>query len=674
LLKPLAVFVLFTIPATELFAATPSVVHLPQNVRPLRYRAHLSIDPAQPSFAGSIEIDVSLSATTDTVWLNATDLDVTRALVRSGHSTSTAEIAPQENEFVRLTIRPAVGAGEAWLSLEYRGKLREDSTAGAFRRKSAAGEWYVYSTSTAIDARRIFPSFDQPDYKTPWTLAITAPRGNIALANTGTVSERTEGDRVTVEFAESRPLPSELVAFAVGPFALHDAGKSGSGRTPMRVVAPKGRAAEGKLAAELARTILPRLEEYTAEPYGFGKLDHIALLEGAFGGVENPGLIQYLGRLLLVTPGQEQNRREELEGLMAHEMAHQWFGDLVTQSEWNDVWLSEGITTWMGQKIADLSLPPARRGLRMAASRESAMRIDAGPKARPVRLEMSTRAEMRQVYAHVVYAKGASFVSMLEEWLGQDAMKRVMRRFIRDHRYGTATTADFVTAVRGETGNEIGAISHSLLDRPGVPVVSAALECGGGRPRLRLRQAPYAPVGMAVSGGGEPWTIPVCVRSPDGIDCTVLAEPVGELELKSAKSCPAWVMPDANGSGYYRLDVPLEMLAKLSAVDSLTRVERLTLVEDMGAMVRGGMVQAVEILPLLTRFGDDAELRKAVGDTVSLIGQIVPEASRPAFWQYAKTAIHLDSPAPDGDPADDLLLAKLRAVHGPGLAQFLSRL
>jgi alanyl aminopeptidase len=440
------------------------------------------------------------------------------------------------------------------------------------------------------------------------------------------------------------------------------------------VVTPKGRAAEGKLAGELARTILLRLEDYTAEPYDFGKLDHIALLEGAFGGVENVGLIQYLGRLLLVTPGQEQNRREELEGLMAHEMAHQWFGDLVTQAEWNDVWLSEGITTWMGQKIADLSLPAARRGLRMAASRENAMRTDAGSKARPVRLEMLTRPEMRRVYAHVVYAKGASFVAMVEGWLGEDAVRRAMRRYIRDHRFGTATTADFIGAMRAETGRDLGAIAHSVLDRPGVPVVSAALECEGGRPRVRLRQAQYVPAGTAEPPSSEPWTIPVCARSADGTDCTVLADPVGELELKSAKSCPAWVMPDAGGSGYYRLDLPLEMLGKLSANDSLTRVERLTLIEDMGAMVRAGTVQAGEILPLLSRFGDDRELRRAVGDTVSLIGQIVPEASRPAFWQYAKTALHLDSPPQGEEPAEGSLLAKLREIHGAGLAQFLSRL
>jgi alanyl aminopeptidase len=328
----------------------------------------------------------------------------------------------------------------------------------------------------------------------------------------------------------------------------------------------------------------------------------------------------------------------------------------------------------MGQKIADLSLPPARRGLRMAASRENAMRTDAGPKARPVRLEMLTRPEMRRVYAHVVYAKGASFVAMVEGWLGEDAVRRAMRRYIRDHRYATATTADFIGAMQAESGRDLGAMAHSILDRPGVPVVSAELECAGERPRVRLRQAQYVAAGTAEPAEREPWTIPVCARSADGTDCTVLADPVGELELKSAKSCPAWVMPDAGGSGYYRLDLPLEMLGKLSANDSLTRVERLTLIEDMGAMVRAGTVQAREILPLLSRFGDDRELRKAVGDTVSLIGQIVPEASRAAFWQYAKTTLHLDSPSPGEEPAGDSLLAKLREIHGAGLAQFLSRL
>lgn len=660
--------------STLLLAASPphSVVRLPADVRPIRYDAHLTVNPAEPVFEGTIAIDVRLARAATVIWLNGTDLEVLDARARVGKAWHVAKVSPVADEFVGLAFEAPLPAGVARLTLRYRGTVRDDSSAGAFRRKSPGGDWYVYTTFTAIDARRVFPCFDQPDYKTPWRLTLTVPEGDVALANTAPAQEMAAtGGRKTVVFAETKPLPSELVAFAVGPFDLWDAGKTGSQGTAMRVAAPRGRGAEGKLAGELARTILPRLEEYTATPYAFGKLDHMALLQGAYGGVENPGLIQYLGRLLLVSEEEAAARRQELEGLMAHEMAHQWFGNLVTQRTWRDVWLSEGLTTWMGNKIADMSLPAAEQGLRMAGARESAMRTDASHNARAVRLDLPTREAMKKVYGGAVYSKGGSFVSMLEGWLGEGAVQRAVRRYLHEHPYGNATTAGFVRAVRVETGRDITRIAAAALDREGVPIVSATLSCeGGGQPRLMLKQSRYVVAGRTAPGGA--WTLPVCARTEYGTDCTVLSAPSGELALTSAKACPGWVMPNASGRGYYRVNLPAASLRHLAAArDKLSPVERLTLVEEMQAMVRAGLLPAGEALPLLAGFGGNPETEKAAREAVRFIGQFVPEELREAYREYAKRTF---GEGEQEKPGDDDSLRALREIHAASLRQLLKRL
>ena len=661
MLRYTVLFVAFT--AGVVAAAPASIVRLPGDARALRYEASLTVRPAEAVFEGTIAIDVSMRRGTTTLWLNGTDLEVIEASVGG----RTVKTQTEGNEFIGLTLAQPATRGRSRVKIRYRGKVREDFNAGAFRRKSADGDWYVYTTFTAIDARRVFPCFDQPDVKTPWQLTVTVPEGDIALANTPLVRERAEADGMkSFVFAETLALPAEIVAFAVGPFDLLDAGVAGRNRTPMRVAAPKGRAEEGRLAGEIARTVLPRLEEYTGMVHPYPKLDHLALLEGAFGGVENAGLIQYLGRLLLVGREQEPARREDLEGLMAHEMAHQWLGDLVTQSTWKDVWLSEGLTTWLGQKTADLSLPEERRGLRRAASRESALHTDGGEKARAVRMDLPTRADMKKVYGGLVYSKGASFAVMLEGWLGEAAFQRSVRRYLREHAYKNASTADFLGAVRAETGQDVSAMA-GLLDRLGAPEITAAVVCEGGRAKLALEQRRYATAGHA--GDKEiPWTLPVCARTDGGTDCVVMAAATAELPLRSAGGCPAWVMPNAGGLGYYRLRMALPALAETTrAADRLTPVERVTLAGDTAAMVTAGVLQAADALPVLESLTRYEETRTVTREALMTIGRIAGEPLREAYGRYAKEKFGVEISA-DAAGADE---EALPPIHAAGLRQFL---
>jgi cytosol alanyl aminopeptidase len=455
---------------------------------------------------------------------------------------------------------------------------------GAYRRK-VEGNWYAYTTFTPIEARRAFPCFDEPRFKTPWEISIRVPSGNLAFSNAAEMGESDEPDGSTlVHFAPTQPLPAELVAFAVGPFSAYETAPVAE-EPPVRVLTPKGHAAEGKAAAEASRDVLPKLEAYTGIDYPFGKLDHVSLADAGFGAVENPGLIVYLARELLIAPGSDTAvRTRALRALEAHEIGHQWFGDLVTQSSWADVWLSEGFATWISAKMMDLEQPPERAHLAAIVSRERIMRVDDSPRTRPVRVDVSGRGGARDIYNRIVYDKGASVLLMLEGWLGEERVRDGVRAYLNEHRFANASTADLAGALKHSAGVDPVPVMHSFLDSAGLPRVSATVECDG-PPKLTIRQTGASAIPVCYRGGG-------LERS-----CTVLDGPSREIELAA---CPAWVFANAGGTGYYRTSWSAAQLAALP-LEMLTPAERLTLAYDLKA------AKNPDARPLLARLASDPQ-------------------------------------------------------------------
>jgi cytosol alanyl aminopeptidase len=363
--------------------------YLSSDAFPLKETILLTIDPARETFEGRVSIDVELRAPASTIWLNAKDLTVGAASITQGDSVRTAKVVLGSNERIGIDAGESL-TGPATLGISYEGKLGDKSLVGPYRRK-VEGEWYAYTTFTPIDARRAFPCFDEPRFKAPWDISIRTKRDNKAFSNGRQISETDEPDGwKLVKFATTEPLPAELVAFAVGPFDVYEGATAGHG-TPVRVITAKGHAAEGRAAAQATSEILPRLEAYTGIPYPFGKLDHLALPEGAFGAVENPGLITYRARNLLLALNQESpSQTRPIRALQAHEIGHQWFGNLVTQATWDDVWLSEGFATWIASKMMDQEQPPERAHLSSIVARERLMAIDNPARARPVRVAVNS--------------------------------------------------------------------------------------------------------------------------------------------------------------------------------------------------------------------------------------------------------------------------------------------
>ena len=570
--------------------AQPSFL-LPDDVTPKKHIVELTVDPSLDTFSGWTRIEVEIAKPTRVLFLNGKDLTFRESLVEWQGRRINAVTASEGDEFIRLALPASIGPGRATISIHYRGRLDEKAVAGPYRNK-VGEDWYAFTTFTPIDARRAFPCFDEPRFKTPWEISIRVKQSDKAFSNAAQVSERNEsGGMKLVKFAATTPLAAEVVAFAVGPFDVYEGAPAGHG-TPIRIISAKGQRELSKLAAQATVDVLPRLEEYTGIPYPYGKLDHVAVPEFKFGAVENVGLIAYKATALLLQPAdKEDEKSKRIRALQAHEMGHQWFGDLVTQATWDDVWLSEGFATWLSAKVMDDEQPKARRLLAQVAARERIMATDAGPKTRPVRLEMHSRKDTDGVYSQFVYQKGAALLMMLDGWLGEPKVRDGLRVYLKAHQFGNATTADLEAALPGTKP-----VLDSFLNQTGIP--SIRVTCNDAK--LTVEQ----------TNAAHKWNIPFCFRGAGDAApfCMILDSARAEKKLFS---CPAWVYPNAGGTAYFRTEWTEEQAAALN-LSELTAAERLTLVYDLRASKR----IASPVLKALATDGEP-EIAKAAADVMA---------------------------------------------------------
>jgi cytosol alanyl aminopeptidase len=577
--------------AAGAFAAAPQFT-LPDDAVPRKYTAELTIDPAQPTFRGSIRIAVDLNKSTSQIWLNAKDITPSEATVDG----KKAQFELAGGEFLGLTLGSPAGPGSATISIYYEGKLDENSVVGPYRKK-VGDDWYVFTTFTPIDARRAFPCFDEPRFKARWEITMHAPAADKAFSNGRELSDTPESNGMhATHFATTEPLPTEVAAFAVGPFDVFRGSNAGHG-TEINVITPRGHGEEGKAAAQATVDVLPRLENYTGIPYAFGKLDHVALPEGAFGAVENPGLITYRQRGLLAAPGEETaDKIRAIRSVESHEIAHQWFGDMVTQATWDDVWLSEGFATWLSAKIMDQFQTPEREHLAAVAARDRIMTTDDSPRTRPVRVTMHNREEMKGVYSQIVYQKGAAILLMLEGWLGEAKVQNGLRSYLKQHAFANATTADLESSLKQAAHIDPEPVMDSFLNQSGIPVIHGDIRCDGA-PRIELQQ----------TNSTHNWTIPVCWRSDSGSGCSEVDQPRAAIPMKS---CASWIYLNAGATGYYRTAWTSDQAAMLErALPQLTAAERLMLVYDL----RAAKLNAPSVVSKLAADAEP-EIAKAASD------------------------------------------------------------
>jgi alanyl aminopeptidase len=646
-----------------LAAQDPLPVRLPSGVTPAAYQLSLTVDPNQPRHSGTVTIAVTVTQPGTVIRLNAAEIDVSSAVLEIAGKSFKAQARVRNSELMDLDFDTPFPAGKGDLKMVFTGRIEDKDSQGLFRQKEG-GDWYAFTQFESISARRAFPGFDEPGWKVPWTLSLTIPQGMTAVASTPMAREvALENGQKRVEFQVTQPMPSYLLAFGVGPFDILDGGKAGS--TPVRFITPRGRASEASFAASMTPDILARLETYFGTPYPYEKLDVMSLpMTLGFSAMENPGLVTFSSLNLLAKSGEESTEfKREFVSTQAHELAHMWFGNLVTMAWWDDLWLNESFASWMAEKITNQMSAEFRGESDTQGARAWAMQTDrllsTSQIYQPVTSSFSQSDQDGGQHPAIVYGKGQVTLAMFETWLGADRFQAGVRRYMAKHAWGNATSEDFVAAlVQGDV--ELSGAFRTFTHQPGIPRVVVALDCHA-KPVLTLTQSRFLPQGVHAKDTPL-WAVPVTVRTPAGTSQILLKTKTAQLNLPDA-SCPTWVQANASGSGYYRAVYAPGALRTLLMSADLSQPELLAGLNDAQALTESGDMPVAEALEMATHFAHHPQ-RKVAEAALSLIGRmdaLIEPTDRTAYaalWQrsFGQRGRLLGLLEKPGDSPDDRLM------------------
>jgi aminopeptidase N len=531
--------------------APPPQGRLPDTITPIAYRLDLTVDPSATRFSGHAQIDATVAQPSRSIFLHGNGLRVKTVRVTAGKKSFSGRFSQVDPTGVaRLDLPEALPPGKVTLQFDYSSAFRS-SAQGLFHAK-VGSDWYAWTQFESTDARRAFPGFDEPGFKTPFTVNITAPQGAKVFANTAEVSATPAGSMITHHFAPTKPLPTYLVALGVGPFDVVAATMPPNGvrkePLPFRVIATKGQTSRMQFAAAEGPKLLSLLENYFGTAYPFEKLDFLAspIQNGA---MENAGLIIFADSLILLDKEAPNRQVRGFGDVSAHEMAHQWFGDLVTPSWWTDIWLNESFAEWMGVKVAAQWRPDLGIAALQVADAFSAMDDDALGHGRPIHQTITKNTEIDSAFDSITYLKGAQVLSMFESYFGADVFAEGVRLHLSRHRYGNATADDFFNSLGEVAGNPKAVVAmRTFTDQTGVPVVTAV----SGAHSVTLTQSRYRPLGVDAAAA-QLWAIPACLSRGAKHSCVLLDSASAQVPALAGIDAP--LMPDVGGAGYYRFSL-----------------------------------------------------------------------------------------------------------------------
>ena len=660
------------IAAVVLLAALPaSAQRLPTNVTPDHYDLAFVVDLARERFDGTETIKVKVAEPTSTIVLHAIEIDFREVRIGTGPAAQTATVTLDEpSQTATLTVAKPIARGQTEIHIRYGGIL--NSQLRGFYISKTPLRKYAVTQFEATDARRAFPSFDEPAFKATFAVTLTIDRGDTAISNGKPLSD-TPGPsptQHTIKFSTTPKMSSYLVAMTVGDFKCLDAASEG---VPIRICATPDKRDLGRIALESAQQILTFYNGYYKVKYPFGKLDVVAVPDFAAGAMENTAAIFYRETDLLAdSRSASVNTRKKIWSILAHEMAHQWFGDVVTMQWWDDLWLNEGFATWMQNKPLAAAHSEWNIDVDEAADNQSALALDSLKSTRPVRSDVETPAQIDAAFDGIAYQKGAAVLRMLESYVGAEAFRKGVNAYIDAHLYKNATSEDFSRALAGSSGKPIDRILPSFVDQPGAPLLTVSMTCAGGQTAVTLKQQRFV-LNPGDSAPGR-WQIPVCMRKPSqpSPTCELLSDESRTFSVPGA--CAPWVFANAGADGYYRTEYSSEMLRAMAPRfgAELTPAERLSLLDDEWAMVRTARHDIGDYLTLAT--GLSRERASGVLEEVShrlgfvrdylTAGDIRPrfEAFVRSLWRPLFDEAGFSSSPADGDDRRALRAAVVAAL------------
>lgn len=647
-------------------------------VVPQRYELDLTIVPERERFSGRVAIEIDIREPSDLIWLHGNRLNVTEAWLEQGRVRIDARYTQADDTGIsRLDLVATPKAGPASLHFEYDAPF--DQALEGLYKVVEDDRAYAFTQFEATSARLAFPGFDEPAFKTPFEIHVTAPADEAVITATPEIASRAVGDGlVRRSYAVTPPLPTYLIAFAVGPLDVVEwepvpPNEIREWPLPLRGVAAAGKGEQLTFALENTAPLVHALERYFDYEMPYPKLDIIAVPDFAAGAMENVGAITYREQLLLLDESDSVGRKRAFASVHGHELAHQWFGNLVTPRWWDDIWLNESFATWMAAKVAEQAFPDLGFEDQMLGRAIGVMSADALASARQVREPVESNHDIANAFDGITYAKGGAVLSMFESWVGEEAFREGVRLHMKRFEHGVADYEDFLTSLAEGAGRKdlVEAFS-SFLFQPGVPLVSVRLDCDGERPALRVEQSRYLPLG-STADREQRWQFPLCVRFGAGLDddsqgsthCALIDQAEAVVELPT-ESCPAWVMPNADGKGYYRFSLDDAGWASLVAnFDRLSDAESRMLLGSLSAAWRSGDTGTAALLEVGRKLAeaDDREVATApIGDLDTMYSRLAgTDEARAGIAKmlremYGERMDALGLAAREADSTDDKLL------------------
>ncbi len=659
------------------FASTPG--KLPKTIRPLAYAIRIEPDVAKFTFTGSETITLQVEQPAREIVLNALEITVSEASVDGKVLPKSASTIDAKNELLKIALADDLAPGEHTLALKFAGKINQAGVGqfyGKYREQGGGAQKIFLGTQfEATDARRLFPCWDEPVFRATFQLTAVVPENWMAVSNMPITSETKVSHGREVAFAPTPAMASYLNVFCAGEFdAIQDEVEG----VKLRIITTKGKAETGRYALESTKQILQYYNDYFGIAYPLPKLDQLAIPGGFGGAMENWGGITYYETALLFDPANSSAAtRQRVYEVIAHEVAHQWFGDLVTMAWWDNLWLNEGFASWMGSKCTAKFNPrwevwleknePRDPTRRIGIPKEQAMEGDARATTHPIQQHIATEAEANSAFDDITYKKGQSFLRMLESFLGEDAFREGLRAYMAAHKYANTTTADLWNALAKSSSKPVADIAAAWTEQPGFPVVSVQRDGD----RVHLAQERFT---VGFHDDKNPlWQIPLIYRvDGEGAPTTLLM--TGKAATLKGIPADRALNLNVGGTGYYRVayDEPsFELL--VATLPGMSVPDQTALLSDSWAFVQAGRQTLRAYTGLINRLPTTPELavREQIINAFTYIDHLLAGApEQEKFRAYARKTLRptLDSvelsPKADEPTTTSLLRASLLRALG----------
>lgn len=619
----------------NLSPASGADIRLGDDVIPVSQAIRLKLDADQSDYSGSVSVELEVVRTTSQFLLHSAGHEIHDLVLRNTAGVAQARHESEGGDILRVVTQSPLAPGRYTLEIDFSGPF--GTQAVGLYRIDHDGAGYSFTQFQVNDARRAFPCWDEPRFKIPYQMTLAVPAHHVAVSNTAVAKETsTEGWR-TLHFKPTRPLPSYLLAIATGPLeSVEVPGLS----VPARLYTVAGQTHLTPFALQVTPPLLKALEDYFATRLPYDKVDFIAVPEFWPGAMENAGAIMFSDGVLLMDPEKTTiNRRRWLAIVMTHELAHQWFGDLVTLEWWDDMWLNEAFADWMGEKIAHQVYPDLGLDIRAVRNIQRILERDARSTTEPIRKKVESVGDTMRGLG-LTYTKGNAVLNMFEQWLGPEVFRRGVNTYLKTHAWGNATASDLWAAFDRVSGKNVSQALATFIEQPGFARIDVELLGAG---RVKLSQERFRNHGS--KSQNYIWQMPLTLKYPmaDGVATKTVffaqASLTFDLDLPDGSADPEWIYPNADARGYFRWNLAPPVLEELASQSGavLSPRERIELLGNVAALLDAGAISGGDYLEVISRLATDPDLsvvQAVMGELGSVEAAFVSPELEEAFARY----------------------------------------